>query len=173
MAAELKCELVGRLCGGKWDKGFDISRRVYSVEGLAPTIHTCGGGNIEPKILEPRYRFYRQANEVAANGNCNYGDTIDAFNKRVNKSGISPTVTTRPDGFKTAILTITNDRRIRKLTERECLRLMGVKDDDIDKLVKNQSKSSLYHLAGDSIVTDVLLAILAEMFQQKTKIKKE
>ena len=47
MAVELKCELVGRLCGGKWDKGFDISRRVYSVDGLAPTIHTCGGGNIE------------------------------------------------------------------------------------------------------------------------------
>lgn len=163
MAVELKCELVGRLCGGKWDKGFDISRRVYSVDGLAPTIHTCGGGNIEPKILEPRYRFYRQASEAAANGNCKHGDTVDAFNKRVNKSGISPTVTTRPDGFKTAILTVTKDGRIRKLTERECLRLMGVKDDDIDKLKKNQSKSSLYHLAGDSIVTNVLSAILAEM----------
>ena len=64
---------------------------------------------------------------------------------------------------KTAILTVTKDGRIRKLTERECLRLMGVKDDDIDKLKKNQSKSSLYHLAGDSIVTNVLSAILAEM----------
>lgn len=29
----------------------DIARRVYSPDGIAPTIHTCGGGNTEPKIL--------------------------------------------------------------------------------------------------------------------------
>lgn len=53
--------------------------------------------------------------------------------------------------------------RIRKLTPRECLRLMGVKDEDIDKIFKNQSNSSLYHLAGDSIVVDVLMAIFNQM----------
>ena len=40
---------------------------------------------------------------------------------------------------------------------------MGVKDQDIDKLLKNQSDSSAYHLAGDSIVTNVLMAIFKEM----------
>ena len=29
----------------------DHMNRVYSPEGIAPTIHTCGGGNTEPKIL--------------------------------------------------------------------------------------------------------------------------
>jgi DNA (cytosine-5)-methyltransferase 1 len=29
----------------------DIARRVYSPDGIAPTIHTCGGGNTEPKII--------------------------------------------------------------------------------------------------------------------------
>ena len=29
----------------------DIARRVYSPDGISPTIHTCGGGNTEPKIL--------------------------------------------------------------------------------------------------------------------------
>lgn len=53
--------------------------------------------------------------------------------------------------------------RIRKLTPRECWRLMGVKDEDFDKVAKNQSNSSLYHLAGDSIVTTVLMAIFKEM----------
>ena len=37
---------------GKWKKMHDISKRVYSTQGIAPTIHTCGGGNIEPKIIE-------------------------------------------------------------------------------------------------------------------------
>ena len=53
--------------------------------------------------------------------------------------------------------------RIRKLTPRECFRLMGVKDENFDKVAKNQSDSSLYHLAGDSIVVNVLMTIFREM----------
>lgn len=56
-----------------------------------------------------------------------------------------------------------NDLRIRKLTPRECFRLMGVKDEDYDNCAKNQSDNSLYHLAGDSIVVNVLMAIFKEM----------
>lgn len=40
---------------------------------------------------------------------------------------------------------------------------MGVKDEDYDKVAKNQSNSSLYHLAGDSIIVDVLMAIFKQM----------
>lgn len=53
--------------------------------------------------------------------------------------------------------------RIRKLTPKECFRLMGVKDEDFDRVAKNQSNSSLYHLAGDSIVTNCLMEIFKEM----------
>lgn len=60
-----------------------------------------------------------------------------------------------------------NDLKIRKLTPLECFRLMGVKDEDYYKIAKNQSNSSLYHLAGDSIVVDVLMAIFKEMIEQK------
>lgn len=56
-----------------------------------------------------------------------------------------------------------SDYEVRKLTERECFRLMGVKDEDFDKLSPNQSKSKLYHLAGDSIVTTCLMAIFGQM----------
>lgn len=56
-----------------------------------------------------------------------------------------------------------NDLRIRKLTPKECFRLMGVKDEDFENIAKNQSDSSLYHLAGDSIVVNVLMAIFKEM----------
>ena len=56
-----------------------------------------------------------------------------------------------------------NDLRIRKLTPKECFRLMGVKDEDFEKCAKNQSDSSLYHLAGDSIVVDVLCHIFEQL----------
>ena len=56
-----------------------------------------------------------------------------------------------------------NNLRIRKLTPRECFRLMGVKDEDIDKILKHQSNASAYHLAGDSIVIDVLKYIFLQM----------
>jgi DNA (cytosine-5)-methyltransferase 1 len=57
----------------------------------------------------------------------------------------------------------TKNYHIRKLTPKECWRLMGVKDEDFEKVAKNQSNSSLYHLAGDSIVVDVLMAIFKQM----------
>lgn len=53
----------------------------------------------------------------------------------------------------------------------ECFRLMAVKDKDFEKIAKNQSKSSLYHLAGDSIVTTVLMAIFGQMFDINWKEK--
>lgn len=56
------------------------------------------------------------------------------------------------------------DLRIRKLTPKECFRLMGVKDEDYERVAKNQSESSLYHLAGDSIVVNVLMAIFSKLF---------
>ena len=122
-------------------------------------------------------RFFKQAFETAQENECSIGDTIDAYNKKVNQSGTSPTITTRPEGFKTAILVVDeqngsspkhNNRiienlRIRKITPKECGRLMGVRDKDIDTMAVNQSNSSQYHLYGDSIVVDVLMAIFGQM----------
>lgn len=54
---------------------------------------------------------------------------------------------------------VTHKGRIRKLTPRECLRLMGFKDDF--KIVV--SDTSAYQQAGNSIVVDVLIALLKQM----------
>lgn len=62
------------------------------------------------------------------------------------------------------------DLRIRKLTPTECFRLMGVKDEDSEKLA-NMSNSTKYHLAGDSIVTTVLMAIFGELLEVEWKGK--
>lgn len=58
---------------------------------------------------------------------------------------------------------VNSDLRIRKLTPKECGRLMNVKDEDIDKLLSNQSNASAFHLFGDSICTNVLMAIFGEL----------
>ena len=57
------------------------------------------------------------------------------------------------------------DFRIRKLTPRECFRLMGMRDDDIDKIQgAGISNSQQYKLAGNSIVVDVLETIFRNLF---------
>lgn len=71
----------------------------------------------------------------------------------------SPTLNTKCQETKILL----DNLRIRKLTPKECFRLMGVKDEDFEKVRKNQSESSLYHLAGDSIVVNVLMAIFKEL----------
>lgn len=98
--SESKCVMIGML-GGKWEKYLDSDRRVYSDEGISPTIRTVTGGGKELKI-------YTHA-------------------------------------------------RVRKMTPRECWRLMGFTDKDYDKAASvNKSKTVLYKQAGNSIVVPVL-----------------
>ena len=53
--------------------------------------------------------------------------------------------------------------RIRKLTPRECWRLMGFDDEDFDKARAVNSDTQLYKPAGNSIVVNVLEAIMGNM----------
>ena len=175
---------IGNISDGNSSWSNPQTGRIYSAEGISPTLNTCSGGQREPKIVcrvdkskiattkteicrtEPKERFFKQALETFEKSDAKYGDTIDAYNKRVNQSGYSPTITTRPEGFKTAILPVTRDIRIRKLTPRECFRLMGFSDRDFDA-AKNVgvSNSQLYKQAGNSIVVDVLYCIYVELYK--------
>lgn len=58
--------------------------------------------------------------------------------------------------------------RIRKLTPRECFRLMDVKDEDIDKIQQaGIAKTNLYKLAGNSIVVSCMYHIFRKMLIDK------
>ena len=60
--------------------------------------------------------------------------------------------------------------RIRKLTPRECFRLMGVADKDIDKIQSaGISESQQYKLAGNSIVVDVLFYMFENLLVKNEK----
>lgn len=58
-----------------------------------------------------------------------------------------------------------SDVRIRKLTPKECFRLMGFSDEDYKKASSVNSNTQLYKQAGNSIVTDVLYYIYAELYK--------
>lgn len=126
--------------------------RVYSVYGISPTLNTCGGGNLEPKIM------------------------VDDVHMEVDN-----------------VLKNESEYRIRKLTPRECFRLMGFDDVDFlaaktgsremaEKLmndypehgiemmedaesISEMSNTQLYKQAGNSIVVDVLYYIYKELYK--------
>lgn len=56
-------------------------------------------------------RFFKQAIEVFMSNDVLVGDVIDAFNKRAIRTGYSPTITTRPEGFKTAIIVVVDNAK--------------------------------------------------------------
>ena len=60
--------------------------------------------------------------------------------------------------------------RIRRLTERECLRLMGVSEEDINKILSVVSPSQAYKQAGNSIVVDVMVYIFDNLFNDKDEL---
>lgn len=183
------------------DNTLESANRVYSKDGICPTIATCAGGNIQPKIIDelktivamrgrnPENPSDRTAGakteqrlEPNVDGVCNTLTSVQkdnllleekpecinlydeqgketSFQDRVYKTDkISPAITTsfRP-GYEI------EKYRIRKLTPKECWRLMGFSDEDFEKAAKVNSNTQLYKQAGNSIVKDVLMAIFRQM----------
>ena len=110
---------------------------------------------IEENLVEEGDVVKHSFTQQIMNGNKKYVEKND---------GNMITLTTRSD----CVGTVVKDDiflRIRKLTPKECFRLMGVKDEDYEKVRKNQSDNSLYHLAGDSIVVNILCEIFKQLLQ--------
>lgn len=80
---------------------------------------------------------------------------------RVGK-GIANTLLTSKENC----VVVANPLRLRRLTEKECFRLMGFDDSDCDILRNNGiSMTQIYKQAGNSIVVDVLEALFTELFK--------
>ena len=77
----------------------------------------------------------------------------------------------RQDNVSNTLTTVQKDNlvlekpqyRIRKLTPRECGRLMGVSDEDIDKMTTVNSDTQLYKQFGNSIVVDIMCAMFKNL----------
>lgn len=173
-----KCVQVANLSGGKWDKINESCRRVYSEEGISPTIHTCQGGNTEPKVAES---IKCTRNGLAQTVKENYRTVtaiVDENNKNAkhqqdllqHKGDICRCIPAGTHGSTPHLLkTIVNDTplRIRKLTPKECWRLMGFSDEDFEKAKAiPMSNTQLYKQAGNSIVVNVLENIFKNLFKE-------
>jgi DNA (cytosine-5)-methyltransferase 1 len=80
---------------------------------------------------------------------------------QINKdTNISNTITA---GHMPKVYGDSTDLRIRKLTPKECYRLMGFEDADFEKAETVNSNTQLYKQAGNSIVVDVLEALFVNL----------
>ena len=89
-----------------------------------------------------------------------YDDRDKGFGVKI--TDICPTQRAMRSGIKC----IYPDLRIRKLTPKECWRLMGFDDEDFEKAAQLNSNTQLYKQAGNSIVVNVLEVILRELLDK-------
>lgn len=228
-----KCIQVGTLD----IKGQDIVKRVYSDEGISPTLTNMQGGNRQPKVIiddtqgfdgvrvydeySPALRASRPGlkTAVAMRGRYNEEGKVEQHLEVSDREIANSITTVQKDsmvaepyfrikeatklGYKDAyegdgvnisgrmkyqrgnvqkemtqtLVTSGNERgvvvpdetcslglRIRKLTPRECFRLMGFSDEDFDKAkAVPTSDTQLYKQAGNSIVVNVLERIFKQL----------
>lgn len=262
------------------DHTFESANRVYDVGGVSPTINTCGGGGLQPKILEDAQaiRMVRTEEGKALRKDYERGAIHHGFNEHremeLRTDGVSNTLSTvQKDNYiceksivamrgrnpnnpsdrtvgspteqrlepnsqgicntltsvqkdnlvmETArikqattqgyiecevggvadlsfpdsstrrgrvqengqvsptlmageqdICRIENQYRIRKLTPLECWRLMDFSDEDFEKAAQVNSNTQLYKQTGNSIVRNVLVAILGQLIPGKEEVYKE
>lgn len=134
--------------------------RIYDTEGISPALNCMGGGNRQPCV------------PVIPKTIC-----LNSKGGRGGVEGLQPSLKDRiydSNGIATACTTsdffmphYTDGLRIRKLTPLECWRLMGFDDQDFYKAEKVNSNTQLYKQAGNSIVVNVLEAILNNLVEAK------
>ena len=167
------------------DFGTGYAGGVWDVDNISPTLTTMQGGGRQPHIMcgidksLNGTKFIDNANCLTAredrgiSNRKSEGTAVIEVLGNVNPSGkgmngnvfsdngLSPTLTTnKGEGNK-----ILSNLRIRKLTPKECFRLMGFNDSDYEAASKVVSNSQMYKQTGNSIVVDVLYYILVELYK--------
>lgn len=156
------------VCEQRCDEGIRFFKD--NLCGSLRTIDSCG----DKRVIETNLKT-QLCNNLIENGivkggeiinhsytNSEQRNTLDKYIESDN--GIMPTLTTRPDilGYVENFLDYI---RIRKLTPKECWRLMGFDDKDFEKAESvGISNAQLYKQAGNSICVDVLEKIFKQLF---------
>lgn len=175
---------VGSLYENNSDAG-----RIYDEDGISCTIKSEGGGlgaktglyevaDVITHNMMPRSSTsgkggtgHLQRNDGIAycldTGNTNaveilvLNDTKHSQQRIYNTEGISPSILSGSNGGgQSPVKHLTTTKRIRKLTPRECFRLMDFPDTFDFSVVSN---SQAYRQAGNSIVVAVLAAIINKL----------
>jgi DNA (cytosine-5)-methyltransferase 1 len=153
--------------------------RVYSGDGLAPTISTKPGGNTEPKIAIPvltpdraekrqNGRRFKEDGEpmFTLTGQDRHGVAIKVKENTLDTSynqGIFVQVSEELTVYAVWYEKYQCYIAIRKLTPKECFRLQGWTDDYFEKAEFVNSDSQLYKQAGNGVTVTVIEAIARKM----------
>lgn len=153
---------------------------VWDKEQLSPTLDTMKGGWRQPSVVVGDSNIKPIKDEVVPEviggiGEKNFGSQYRQGNRVYDVNKIATALTASPVGNAGGYTSLYGDSgefktvekqqfRIRKLTPKECWRLMGVEDECFYKAEKVNSNSQLYKQAGNAIVVDVLEAIFKNLF---------
>jgi site-specific DNA-cytosine methylase len=151
----VQCEI-----GGVLDISYPSSTtrrgRVQEGGAVVPTL-TCGCETTHARIEEKMESITFKGKQIHEGDGLYLGTS-----ERFMRDGLKDCSRALKAGIDDA--GVMHNYRIRKLTERECFRLMGVKDEDSDKIREVVSKSQCYKLAGNSIVVDVMVHMFDQLF---------
>lgn len=170
------CNDVGVVVLGNYSPSEHNAARIVDNSGIAPTVmenHGTVTATVDKNLWsQSQMKMITNDGDVKRYIN---SDIIDKFKegqaadisfpngynkaKRVHNECPAINGTTTESSF-----IVKNDLRIRKLTPKECWRLMGFSDNDFDKAEKINSNTQLYKQAGNSIVVNVLMAIFKQFF---------
>ena len=138
--------MINYLENGKYQSS-KVSNKLKQTEtGISPTLDTMQGGNRQP-FVKVKNAYLRDFGSKGKIQNKEYCDTLT---DSMGTGGGNVPI------YKESV-------RIRKLTPKECWRLMGFDDEDYEKASKVNSNTQLYKQAGNSIVVNVLEAILKNL----------
>lgn len=137
------------------DKQPSVQNRIYDTNAISTAITTSFMPSIAiPEATKKGYALAKEGDGIYINrphqkrGTVQKG-TIQTIKSSVNDLGV--------------VVDTAESLRIRKLTPKECWRLMGFSDEDFEKASKVNSNTQLYKQAGNSIVVNVLMAIFKEL----------
>lgn len=186
--------MIEYLENGKYQSSKVSNKLKQTDTGICPTLDTMQGGNRQPfiKVKNATKKGYLEAYEgdgvnissrmkyqrgnvqkdsiqtSTTSGGNDRGVIIGSTQKHaaISTDGIVPTLTSAMGQGGGHVPMHDYDLRIRKLTPKECWRLMGFDDEDFDKAAKVNSNTQLYKQAGNSIVVNVLEAIFDNLLQE-------
>jgi DNA (cytosine-5)-methyltransferase 1 len=143
-----------------WGKGKNNERMVYDKEGISPCMTSAmgmGGGYTPSVIINNTNNFNEviQLNQSKESG----GKQPYQQNRIYDSNALCPALNAGQQTWGGNIITLPNNYQIRRLTPRECFRLM----DFPDTFTWPVSDSQAYKQAGNSIVVNVLYKILKNL----------
>lgn len=149
---------------GAYGRKFGSRGKLQDINGFCDTLQAAmgaGGGNV------PIIKIGDNMKEIKKN--IIVGSTQK--HAAISTNGITPTLTSAMGQGGGHVPMHNYDLRIRKLTPKECWRLMGFDDADYEKASKVNSNTQLYKQAGNSIVVNVLEAILTNLLLNNEQVK--